>query len=167
MSDTPRPTAYTIRMATPADAGAVCDLIHELAEYERLQHLCRMTPERLLAAAFGRDRACEVLVAEVSGRVEAMALFFHNFSTFAAAKGIYLEDLYVRPQFRRMGIGTALLAELAAIAIERQCERLEWAVLEWNELALNRYRALGGQVLSDWRLMRLDGEALKRLADNG
>lgn len=158
------PTDFTIRPARPGDEAVICALICELAEYEKLSHICQATPGGLTEALFSERPSCEVLVAEVNGAVEAMALFFPNYSTFAAGPGIYLEDLYVRPDYRSLGIGTALLKALARLVIERNGRRLEWAVLDWNELAIRRYRTIGAETMDEWRIMRLHGDALQEFA---
>lgn len=159
--------AATIRAATPADVGAMHALMYELAEFEKLTHLFTGTPEGLADALFGARPAAEALVAEEdgeAGRIVAYALFFHNYSTFLSRRGLYLEDLYVQPSQRGTGLGTAMLRALAAIAVERGCARFEWTVLDWNEAAIGFYEKLGATVLPDWRVVRMTGEALDRLA---
>lgn len=153
-----------LRPATERDAATILQLINELAEYEKLAHEVTATEERVRASLFGSRPAAEVIIAEYDGAVAGQALFFHNYSTFHASRGIYLEDLFVRPAFRGRGIGKALLARLAAIAIERGCVRFEWAVLDWNESAIKFYRALGAEPMNEWTVMRVTGEALRRLA---
>jgi GNAT superfamily N-acetyltransferase len=154
-----------IRPALPQDTAAICGLIRALAEYERLAHLVVLDEERLHEHLFGLRRYAEVLLAEEEGQVVGFALFFHNFSTFLAQPGIYLEDLFVQPEHRGKGHGKALLRALAQIAIERKCGRLEWAVLNWNELALGFYRSLGAVAMDDWTVHRLTGQALENLAN--
>jgi GNAT superfamily N-acetyltransferase len=154
----------TIRAATPADVGAVHALMYELAEFEKLTHLFTGTPEGLADALFGARAAAEALVAEDAGRIVGYALFFHNYSTFLARRGLYLEDLYVQPSQRGTGLGTAMLQALAAIAVERQCARFEWTVLDWNAPAIRFYEKLGAAVLPEWRVVRMTGDALERLA---
>lgn len=156
--------AATIRAATPADVGAVHALMYELAEFEKLTHLFVGTPDGLADALFGARPAAEALVAEDAGRIVGYALFFHNYSTFIGRRGLYLEDLYVQPSQRGTGLGTAMLRALAAIAIERQCARFEWTVLDWNQPAIGFYEKLGATVLPDWRVVRVTGDALDRLA---
>jgi GNAT superfamily N-acetyltransferase len=156
--------AATIRTATPADVGAVHALIHELAEFENLTHLFTGTPDALADALFGARPAAEALVAEDAGRIVGYALFFHNYSTFLGRRGLYLEDLYVQPSQRGTGLGTAMLRALAAIAVERQCARFEWTVLDWNQAAIGFYEKLGATVLPDWRVVRMTGDALAGLA---
>jgi len=153
----------TIRPATTADVAAVHGLIRELAEFERLGHLCTGTRDDL-AASLGTERpAAEVLVADVGGEIVGFALFFPTFSTFLARPGLWLEDLYVRPSHRSRGVGTRLLQAVAALAVERGCGRFEWAVLDWNTPAIEFYKSLGARPMSDWTVMRVTGEALRRL----
>lgn len=154
----------TIRPAVEADVPLVLELIRALAEYERLAHAVVATEELLRESLFGPQPGAEVLIAEMDGAPAGFALFFHNFSTFVGRRGLYLEDLFVRPAYRGQGIGRALLARLAAIAVARGCGRFEWAVLDWNEPAIGFYRALGAVPQSDWIVHRVDGEALRRLA---
>jgi GNAT superfamily N-acetyltransferase len=154
----------TIRTATSADVALILGFIRELAEYERLADRVTASEERLSESLFGPQPRAEVLIAELSGAPVGFALFFHNYSTFLAQPGIYLEDLYVQPQARGQGVGRRLLAELARLARERGCGRLEWAVLDWNSDAIGFYRRLGGQLLDDWRIFRLTGAALAELA---
>jgi GNAT superfamily N-acetyltransferase len=156
--------AVTIRAATSADVGLILGFIKELAEYERLAHMITATEERLQESLFGPRPYAEVLLAELEGVAVGFALFFHNYSTFLAQPGIYLEDLYVQPQARGQGIGRTLLTALARLARERGCGRLEWAVLDWNSDAIAFYQRLGGQLLDDWRIFRLAGAALVELA---
>jgi GNAT superfamily N-acetyltransferase len=160
--------AFRIREAVEADVSLVVSLVRELAEYERLLQEVRLTEEDLRAALFGERRYAEVLIAEDGqGGPMGFALFFHSFSTFVGRPGIYLEDLFVRPEHRGAGIGRALLRHLARLAGERGCGRLEWAVLDWNEPAIGFYRGLGARPTSDWTVYRLDGDALERLAEPG
>lgn len=153
-----------IETARPEDLPLVLGFIRELAEYERLAHEVVATPEVLAAALFGPDPAAEVLLARLGGEAVGFALFFHNFSTFLGRPGLYLEDLYVRPDRRGRGIGRALLARLAATAVARGCGRLEWAVLDWNEPAIAFYRGLGALPQDDWTVFRLSGAPLRTLA---
>ncbi len=154
----------TIRAATPTDAAAIASLIRELAVYEKLEDQARATPEMIRQNLFGPTRFAEAILAEVGGHPVGFALYFHTFSTFRGQPGIYLEDLFVRPEHRGQGIGKALLARLAAIAAERDCGRLEWAVLNWNEPAIGFYRGLGARPMDEWTVYRLDGDSLKTLA---
>jgi len=163
-----RPDAgFDLRAARREDLGAVHAMIGELAEYEKLAHLCVGTAADLEVALFGPDPAAEVLIATRAGTPAAFALFFHNFSTFLGRRGLWLEDLYVRPQFRRQGCAHAMLRSLARIARERNCGRFEWAVLDWNKPAIDFYRALGAVILPDWRICRVVGDSLAALAERG
>jgi GNAT superfamily N-acetyltransferase len=155
---------HTLRLATRADVPAIVALIHELADYEKLAHLAQATSEQLEPHLFGEKPACECLIGERSGRVVAFALFFHNFSTFLCRRGLYLEDLFVQPAERGTGLGRAMLQALARIAVERDCGRFEWAVLDWNASARAFYERMGATVMPDWQLCRITGEALKGLA---
>jgi len=154
-----------IRPATSPDVPLVCALIRELAEYERLSDACTVTPEGLNAQLFGAQPRAEVLIAEWTTRPVGFALFFHTFSTFECAATLYLEDLYVQPEHQRRGIGVALLRRLARLAVERGCRRFEWSVLDWNTPALDFYHKCGARVMTDWRTCRLDGPALRSLAE--
>ena len=156
--------SLTIRSATPEDAPTIASLIRALSVYEKLEHEVTMTEEKLHAALFGPRPYAETLLAEVDGEPVGFALFFHNFSTFLAQPGIYLEDLYVHELSRGHGVGKALLERLAEIAVERNCGRLEWAVLDWNVDAIGFYERLGARPNSDWTVYRLTGEPLRRLA---
>ena len=154
-----------IREAVESDVPLIASLIRELADYERLLHEVRLTEAGLRDALFGDRRYAEVAIAEVApGQPAGFALFFHNFSTFLGRPGIYLEDLFVRPEHRGAGIGKALLRHLARLAVERGCGRLEWAVLDWNAAAIAFYQGLGARPTSGWSVYRLEGEALDRLA---
>ena len=153
-----------LRNATEADVPLILRFIRELAEYERLAHECVATEELVRETLFGERRYAEVIIAEHDGEPAGFALFFHNYSTFLARPGIYLEDLYVRPELRGHGIGKALLARLAALAVERNCGRLEWAVLNWNEPAIRFYRSLGALPQDQWTVYRVTGETLERLS---
>ena len=153
-----------IRFGEPADVPLIAELIRGLARYERLEHEVSLTHERLEQTLFGPRRYAEVLIAEDGGEAAGFALFFHNYSTFLAKPGIYLEDLYVRESARGRGVGKALLARLAALAVERECGRLEWAVLDWNEPAIQFYRALGAKPMHEWTVFRLTREEILKLA---
>ena len=152
---------FTLRNAELRDVGAIVQLIRDLAEFERLTHLLQVTPEKLRPQLFGERPAAEALVAERGGEVVAFALFFTNFSTFLAQPGLYLEDLYVKPEHRGSGIGRALLKRLAALAVEREYGRFEWSVLDWNEHAIRFYERMGATVMPDWRICRIAGPALE------
>ncbi len=156
-----------IRAATEDDVPLILSLVKELAEYERLSHQVVATEEVLRDSLFGERRTAEVLIGHHGGEPAGFALFFHNFSTFLGKPGIYLEDLYVRPRYRGMGYGKALLARLAELARERGCGRLEWWVLDWNEPAIRFYKALGAVSMEDWTVYRLAGESLDELAAGG
>lgn len=154
-----------LREAVESDVPLIASLIRELAEYERLLDEVRLTVPGLRDALFGARRYAEVVIAEVEpDRPAGFALYFHNFSTFLGRPGIYLEDLFVRPEHRGAGIGTALLRHLARVAEERGCGRLEWAVLDWNAAAIAFYLGLGARPAAGWSVYRLEGEALGRLA---
>ena len=155
----------TLRNATEEDVPLILQFIRDLAVYERLAHACVATEESVRETLFGARPYAEVVIAEHAGEPAGFALFFHNYSTFLARPGIYLEDLYVRPELRGLGIGKALLARLASLAVERNCGRLEWAVLNWNESAIRFYRSLGALPQDQWTTYRVTGEALERLAD--
>jgi len=152
-----------IRPAEPADVRLVAELIRQLAKFEKLEHEVVLTEELLMAGLFGARPYAEALLAEEDGLSIAFALFFHSFSTFLARPGMYLEDLFVLPDHRGRGVGRALLAHLAHLAIERGCGRLEWAVLNWNQEAIRFYERLGARPNSEWTVYRLTGEALHAL----
>jgi GNAT superfamily N-acetyltransferase len=156
--------AVEIRPATEADVPLILTLIRELADYERLSHEVVATEEALRDSLFRERRFAEVLLGYRDGRPAGFALFFHSFSTFLGKPGIYLEDLYVRPEFRGAGIGRAMLVHLARLARERGCGRLEWSVLDWNEPAIGFYKSLGASPVSGWTVYRVTGEALEALA---
>lgn len=155
-----------IRPAAPADLPLIARLIRDLAEYEKLAHEVRFDEAVLEAKLFGPRPYAEVVIGEIDGVALGFALFFHNFSTFEGRPGIYLEDLFVRPEARGSGLGKALLAHLARLAVERDCARLEWSVLDWNSPAIGFYQALGARAMDEWTVMRMDGEALARLGAN-
>jgi len=155
---------FGVRFAEPADAALILGFIKELAEYEKLSHEVTATEEVLQETLFGHRRVAEVIVGEYHGEAVGFALFFHNFSTFLGRPGIYLEDLFVKPQMRGRGFGKALLAYLARLAVARKCGRVEWAVLDWNAPAIRFYRKLGAVTMDDWTVHRLTGAALHRLA---
>ena len=149
--------------ATERDVAIILGFIRKLAEYEKLSHQVAATEELLRDTLFGGRRVAEVLIAYLGDEPAGFALFFHNFSTFLGRPGIYLEDLFVEPAQRGKGIGKALLIEIARIARERKCGRLEWAVLDWNRPAIDFYRGLGAVPLEDWTLFRVTGEVLDNL----
>lgn len=157
-------TPVRIRPAKATDTPLVLAFIRELAEYERLLDVCVATEERIAATLFveGARAFCEI--AEYDSEPAGFALWFYNYSTFRAKHGIYLEDLFVRPQFRGKGLGKALLVHLAQRALREGCARFEWAVLDWNEPSIAFYKALGAKPMSDWTGYRVEGEALERLA---
>jgi GNAT superfamily N-acetyltransferase len=153
-----------IRRATERDVPLILDLIKGLAEYERLAHEVTASETGLRQSLFGASPGAEVIIAEADSEPAGFALFFHNFSTFVGKRGLYLEDLFVKPAWRGKGVGRRLLVHLAQLAIERDCGRLEWAVLDWNEPAIRFYRGLGAQPMHDWTVFRLAGDTLHQLA---
>jgi GNAT superfamily N-acetyltransferase len=153
-----------IRFAELPDVPMVAELIRGLARYEKLEHEVTMTEEKLTSALFGERRYAETLIAEDDRVPVGFALFFHNFSTFLAQPGIYLEDLFVIPEHRARGVGRSLLERLAQVAVDRGCGRLEWAVLDWNQDAIRFYEKLGAKPNSDWTVYRLSGDSLHALA---
>lgn len=153
----------TIRPATPADLPLIAQLIRDLAVYEKLASEVRFDEAVLGQKLFGKRPYAEVVIGELGGQAQGFALFFHNFSTFEGKPGIYLEDLFVRPDARGSGLGKAMLAHLAALAVERDCARLEWSVLDWNEPAIGFYQKLGARLMDEWTVMRLDGAELSQL----
>lgn len=154
----------TVRIAREEDAQVIYDLIYELAEYEKLTDQVTATPEILRASLFERNEA-EVLLGEYGNKTVGYALFFHSFSTFKGRATMYLEDLYVKPEYRSMGFGKALLRQVAAAAVSRGCERLDWACLEWNAPSRAFYESLGAQCMADWLIYRLEGNALKGFSE--
>ena len=157
----------TIRPATPADLSLIAALIRELADYEKLAHAVRFDEATLERNLFGPRPMAEVVIGEADGVAQGFALFFHNFSTFEGKPGIYLEDLYVRPEARGKGLGKALLQHLAGLALERDCARLEWSVLDWNAPAIAFYESLGARMMDEWTVMRVDDAALQHLGAVG
>ena len=162
---TPSPL-LSIRPATVDDVPLVRALIGELAEYERLADAAVATDADLREQLFGAHPAAEVLIGEVDGEAAGFALFFHNFSTFLGKRGLYLEDLFVRPAARGAGLGKHLMAALARIAVQRDCGRFEWSVLDWNAPAIGFYRRIGAVGMDEWTVQRLEGEALHALASH-
>jgi GNAT superfamily N-acetyltransferase len=164
-------SSFNIREATRADTVTILGFIHELAEYEKLSHEVVATPEILERTLFGPNerKVAEVLIGEVlddgqQPRAVGFALFFHSFSTFLGLPGIYLEDLYVQPEYRGRGYGEAILRRLAKMTVERGCGRLEWAVLDWNDPAIGFYRKLGAESMDEWTVFRLSGKTLRAVA---
>ncbi len=158
---------FSIRPAGAGDAAELLRLIRALAEYEKLSHMAVGTEARLTEALFGARPAAEALVAERGGRTVGFALYFTTFSTFLCQPGLYLEDLFVEPEHRGAGIGKALLAALAALAVERRCGRLEWRVLDWNEPSIRFYESLGATLMPEWQLVRMTADGFHRLAGLG
>ncbi len=156
-----------IRFATEGDVPLILSFIKDLADYERLSHEVAATEETLRESLFGERRAAEVLLGYADGSPAAFALFFHNFSTFLGRPGIYLEDLFVKPEHRGSGFGKEMLRYLARLAKERGCGRLEWWVLDWNEDAVRFYKSLGAVPMDEWTVYRVTGEALEGLAAGG
>jgi GNAT superfamily N-acetyltransferase len=154
-----------IRPARPEDAPTIASMIRELAAYEKLEDQARATDDDLRRHLFGDRPAAEVILAEVEGRPVGFALFFPTYSTFRGQPGLYLEDLFVRPDFRGQGIGKALLSTLARIAVDRGCGRLEWSVLDWNAPSIAFYRAQGAEPMDEWTVYRLTDSALVALAE--
>lgn len=154
----------SIRQATRADVPLVLSFIRDLADYEKLTHLVVATEAIIAEELFGPKSHVEVLLGHSGAEAVAFAVYFHNFSTFLGRKGLYLEDLYVRPAHRRRGFGRAMLLRLARIAAERNCGRLEWSVLDWNEPAIFFYEQLGATIMHEWKLARVTGAALQHLA---
>jgi GNAT superfamily N-acetyltransferase len=157
-------STFTIRPATPADVAHIYGMIVELAVFEKLEHMVVATEALLHEALFGSKPSCEAIMGVEDGEVVTFALFFHNFSTFLTRKGLYLEDLYVKQSCRGKGYGRQMLGALARIAVERQCGRFEWSVLDWNVNAIEFYKGVGAELLPDWRICRVTGDALSALA---
>jgi len=155
---------FTIRAAGPADVVLILGFVRDLAAYERLSHLVTATEETLLDSLFGAHPGAEVLIAFERDVPAGFAVFFHNFSTFLGRRGLWLEDIYVKPQFRRRGYGRKLLLHVARIARQRGCGRFEWAALDWNAPAVEFYKSLGATALDDWTIFRVAGESLDKLA---
>lgn len=157
----------TLRPATRDDVGLIRQLIKELAEYERDPQAAVVTEDDLLRDGFGERPLFHVVIAQWDGQPAGFAFYFFNYSTWQGRPGLYLEDLFVRPALRGRGIGAALLRHLAGIALQNNCGRFVWQVLDWNEPAIRFYESLGARVLKPWLTMRVDGEALRRLAREG
>jgi GNAT superfamily N-acetyltransferase len=154
----------TVRPATPQDVSVLFKLVQALAEYEKLSHAVTGNAETLKEHLFGAKPYAEAILAEYAGQPVGFAMFFPNYSTFLTKPGIYLEDLFVLPEFRGQGIGKALLQHIAQLAVERDCGRLEWSVLDWNQPAIAFYEKIGASVLPDWRICRVTGDAIAQLA---
>lgn len=159
--------AIELRPPTRDELSIVAGFIRELAEYEKLAHECSITEESLDRALFGERPYAETLIAFLDGIPVGFCLFFHNFSTFLGKPGLYLEDLYVKPEYRNQGIGKIILSRLAQLALERGCGRFEWSVLAWNEPSIAFYRKIGAMPLEGWLLQRVTGDALENLAKIG
>ena len=156
-----------LRFATPGDVATILRFVRELAEFEREADKVVATEALLHEAMFGERPVAEAVMAERDGEPLGMALFFHNFSTWTGWRGLYLEDLYVTPAARGSGVGKALLSHLAAIAVDRGCTRFEWAVLNWNQKAIDFYKAMGAEPMDEWIVNRVSGDALTKLAGRG
>lgn len=156
---------YIIRKAERSDAPAIFRFVCELAEFEKALDQVETTEEGIAEAIFGTGSVSEGLMAEIDGKPAGFAIYFFNFSTWQGRNGIYLEDLYVSPQFRGSGLGKALMTAVARIGVERNCGRMEWSVLDWNEGAIRVYDAIGGKPQDEWIRYRLDGDRLKRFAE--
>jgi len=156
---------FTIKPATKKDVPVILNFIKKLADYERLSHEVVATEELLQRTLFGQRRTAEVAIGYLNSDPVGFVLFFHNFSTFIGRPGIYIEDLFIDEQFRRRGFGGALLRHVAKLAAARECGRLEWSVLDWNEPAINFYKKLGAVSMNEWTVFRMTGENLQRLAD--
>ncbi|MBS0533818.1 MAG: GNAT family N-acetyltransferase [Proteobacteria bacterium] len=156
-----------VREARPADAALIFDLIRELAEYEKLSHAVDATPDMIAEALFGATPRLFCDIAEYNGEAAGLAVWFLNFSTFRGRHGIYLEDLFVRPRYRGKGLGKALMARLAARCVEQGYARFEWSVLDWNAPSIAFYQSIGAEVLPDWKICRMSGEALSAFGGDG
>jgi GNAT superfamily N-acetyltransferase len=154
----------TIRVATKADVGLLKQFICGLAEYEKLSHECFVTEEKLERTLFSDRPAAEALIAHLDDEPVGFALFFHTYSTFLAQPGLYLEDLFVKPEHRGRGVGQAMFRKLAQISVERDCGRFEWSALNWNTPAIDFYKRRGAVRMSEWSVFRLAGDALRKAA---
>ena len=163
MIDTVNPD-FKLRFATKDDAPLILSFIRQLADYEKLAHEVVATEDILKETLFGKRRVAEVIIGEYKKEAVSFALFFHNFSTFLGKPGLYLEDLYIKPEMRGKGLGKIMLSYLAHLAKERDCGRLEWWVLDWNEPSINFYKSLGAKPMDEWTVFRLTGETLNNLA---
>ncbi|WP_337841980.1 GNAT family N-acetyltransferase [Rheinheimera sp.] len=153
-----------LRLAEVADVPVILSFIRQLADYEQLSHQVIATEQSLTDTLFGAKAFAEVVIAEHQGEPAGFALFFHNYSTFLAKPGLYLEDLFVSPDKRGLGLGKALITYLAGLAVERGCGRMEWSVLDWNQPAIDFYQSLGASMLEDWRINRVTGDSLLQMA---
>jgi GNAT superfamily N-acetyltransferase len=158
--------SVSISIANESDIPTILQFIRGLAEYEKLSHQCVATETALRETLFGPHKFAEVLIARMNDVPVGFALFFHNYSTFLARPGMYLEDLFVLPEYRGQGAGKALLKQLAKIARERNCGRLEWSVLDWNEPAIGFYKRIGATVMPDWRICRMTAEQIEKFAES-
>jgi GNAT superfamily N-acetyltransferase len=156
---------FEIKFATINDVPLILDFIKQLAEYEKLLHEVVATEDILRETLFGKKAHAEVIIAYYQNEAIGFALFFHNFSTFLGRPGIYLEDLFIKPEFRGHGFGKKMLAYLAKLAKERNCGRLEWWVLDWNKSAIDFYKSIGAKAMDEWTVFRVDGDALTNLAN--
>ncbi len=156
---------FTIKQATIDDVPQILSLIRELAEYEKLSHEVVATVDILEESLFGEWKVAEAVLGHYDGKPVSFALFFHNFSTFAGRPGIYIEDIYVKPEMRGKGIGSIMFAYIARLACERKCARLEWSVLNWNEPAIKFYKTIGSVPMDEWTVHRVTGAGLEQLAE--
>lgn len=159
--------SMTIRQATPADAKAIYDMIYELAVYEKAPEQVVTTVDEIKSSLFASDSKTEALICEIDNQVAGYAVFFTSYSTWLGRNGIYMEDLYISPDFRGNGAGKALLRTIAQLAVKRGCGRLEWSVLDWNQPAIDFYLSIGALPQSEWVRYRMDGEALAAFAESG
>ena len=155
----------TIRKASESDSDQIHQLLMDLAEFEKITHTVEATKESTRSALFGANPSAESLVAESGGQIVGTAIFFHNYSTFVGRKGLYLEDIYVKPDNRGQGIGRKILFRLAQVAEQRGCGRMEWTVLDWNSRAIDFYNEMGAEILEEWKIVRLNSEGIKKLSD--
>ena len=154
----------TIREAIETDSDQIHQLLMDLAEFEKITHTVEATKDLTRSALFGNSPSAEALVATIGGEIVGTAIFFHNYSTFVGRKGLYLEDIYVKPNHRSCGVGRKILFRLAQIAEQRGCGRMEWTVLDWNDRAINFYNEMGAEILKEWKIVRLSSEGIKKLS---